>query len=373
MFNKILTLLIISVFIFTSCKKDDPAPPVKANRTVLIYMAADNSLGDYQFDKTNIESIINGSTREALNGGNLLVYIDSRHSDPQLLHITPSGKEVLRDYPEHSNSVSPQTMREVIQEVKSLFPADSYGLILWSHGSDWFPSNKATTRAFGQDQSNWMELSELKSALPDHGFDFIFFDACYMGGIEITYELKDKAAYMLASPTEIMGSGYPYQKIINYLFTPTPAYQSICDEFYNYYVKESATPYATLALLDLGKMEAIAQAVHPIIQEHYNKTDSIELNDLQHFFRSKYYGMYDFDDYISCLISTESEQYKAFRQALNDAVIYEKHTSSFLPNYGGYKITRFCGLSCFVMKEEEKVQGINDEYAKLDWYQAVYK
>ena len=53
-------------------------------------------------------------------------------------------------------------MRSVIGEVVSLYPADSYGLVLWSHGTAWLPSDyQNKLKAFGQDGNNWMEIDDL--------------------------------------------------------------------------------------------------------------------------------------------------------------------------------------------------------------------
>lgn len=38
-----------------------------------------------------------------------------------------------------------------------------------------------------------MEVSNLAKVIPYMSFEYIIFEACYMAGIEIAYELKDKA------------------------------------------------------------------------------------------------------------------------------------------------------------------------------------
>lgn len=372
MFKRFLTLIILPVVILTSCGEDDPVPPtppVEAVRTVLIYMAADNSLGGSGFDSQNITSIIQGSTEANLNGGNLLVYKDSRNADPQLIRMTPQGEEVIKEYPEHANSVSVATMQQILSEVKTDFPAKSYGLILWSHGSNWFPSSMHTTRAFGQDNNNWMELDELKKALPDHEYDFLIFDACYMAGIEVAYALKDKADYIVASPTEIMGSGMPYKEIIPYLFSAEANLEGLCDKFYNYYLNETNTPYATLSVISTAQLDNLAAATRNILKDNYSKTADINLRSLQRYFRSPYYGQYDFDDYINRI--APADDYAQFQTALKQAVVYEKHTASFLPSYGGYQITHFSGLSIYVPSSSDPA-GVYDEYKKLDWYRAAF-
>lgn len=359
---------LLSILILAGCEKEEVIIPKESLRTVLVYMAADNSLGSSNFDKQNISSMLKGATDESLNGGNLIVYKDSPDTIPQLIQITPAGERVLREYPEHQNSVSVATMQEIISEVIQEFPADSYGLILWSHGSNWFPS-KMATRAFGQDKTNWMELSDLQQALPDNGFEFIIFDACYMAGVEVMYAMKNKADYMIAAPTEIMGSGFPYSDIIKPMFAKKTGYQEICDNFYSYYA-DSSTPFATISLISTQGLDQLATATRNIMKTSFDKTDEIDFNDLQRYFRPKYYGMYDFDDYISRI--APDDLYAQFQTAMNNAVLYKKNTDSFMLGYsGGYYITHYSGLSSFIIRES--YGAVNQEYAKLDWYKAVYE
>ena len=101
----------------------------------------------------------------------------------------------------------------------------------------------------------------------------------------------------------------------------------------------------------------------------FDKTKEISLNDLQRYFRPPYYGMYDFDDYISRI--APDDLYAQYRTAMDNTVIYKKHTDSFLPGYNGYYITHYSGLSSFILRDS--YGAVNKEYAKLDWYKAVYE
>lgn len=87
---------------------------VAPTRTVLIYMAADNSLSSYSYD--NIESIVQGTSASALNGGNLLIYVDAKNAAPQLLrdYVKSDGKIQklsVEDYPEQKLGRSLHVMR----------------------------------------------------------------------------------------------------------------------------------------------------------------------------------------------------------------------------------------------------------------------
>ena len=132
----LITLFIILCLGFTSCSENETPEP-RTTRTILVYMMANNSLNS--FASKNIESMIEGATSKNLNGGNLIVYYAPAGSPPELLRIKEENGVVkkihLKDY-EKQNSADPDVMRSVISEVVSQYPADSYGLVLWSHGEN---------------------------------------------------------------------------------------------------------------------------------------------------------------------------------------------------------------------------------------------
>lgn len=136
-FSKIrFFFLIYSVMIFSACHDSDKIEPKYGERTVLIYMAADNNLN--KDGETNIKSILKGMEQTA---GRLVIYIDPRYDVPRLLTVK-GGKgcrlDTLETYTEE-NSASPEVLARVVQEVQKRYPASSYGLVLWSHGLGWVP------------------------------------------------------------------------------------------------------------------------------------------------------------------------------------------------------------------------------------------
>ncbi|MDR2499201.1 MAG: hypothetical protein LBD28_07150, partial [Tannerellaceae bacterium] len=219
-----LSLLIV----FSGCVHDEVIVP---NRTILYYISGDNSLSGYAH--ANIASSIAGAADNNLNGGNLLIYLDTRNDVPMLLQIrrTSTGliqMDTIKQYPEQ-NSASIEVMRHVLNDVFHYprFTARSTGVVLWSHGTSWLPSDLGTggylnLRAFGQDGRDWMELNMLRDALEGYHFDFIIFDACYMAGIEVMYALRHNADYILASPTEVIAEGLPYHLIVKTMFADMP-------------------------------------------------------------------------------------------------------------------------------------------------------
>lgn len=372
-------LLLLSSFF--SCSDEVPQPEPdgtddSVNRTVLVYMAADNNLSKYAYG--NIDKMLEGAAGHTLNGGNLLVYFDPADDAPQLYQIKAGEdgkavKTVVKTY-EEQNSVSPEVMRSVIDEVVSEYPADNYGLILWSHGTAWFPEKFRTMlRSFGDDNERVMEIDQLKEALPDQVFDFILFDACYMASTEVIYALREKADYIIGSPTETMAEGFPYKKILTPMFQETPDFEGICREFYNYYdVLSGFNRSATVSLAATAPMEKLAQTVKAIVKGKeeaiYNLPIS-ELQQLEHLTASKH-ALYDLDDFISRLATPK--QYTTFRQCLDEVILYKQATpfATYAKGPTQLAINHFSGLSIYV--PQTALSSLTAWYKGTDWYKAVY-
>ncbi|PIE99432.1 MAG: hypothetical protein CR961_00620 [Polaribacter sp.] len=77
---------------------------------------------------------------------------------------------------------------------------------------------------------------------------------------------------------------------------------------------------------------------------------------------TKLFDFYDFlqKNYINNLI-------KDIENQISKTIIYKNHTEYFIKGHsnGNYKIEQFCGLSCYVPRQE--LTFINNFYHKLEW------
>ena len=189
-------------------------------RTILVWLGGDNNLSDETGRK--IEALRQGWT---YTGNKCLIYQDSRDG-ARLLRLRggcrttpPPYVEIVREYGAE-NSASPATFARVLREVADEYPADSYGLIFFSHASGWLPAGtlqnpqkqRKRSRSIGVDDGGTgraeMEIAEFAAAIPDGMFDFIVFETCLTAGVEVAYELRGKSDYMLASAAEIVSPGF---------------------------------------------------------------------------------------------------------------------------------------------------------------------
>lgn len=238
--------------LFSSCSNEGyfypipPQPEKETQRIIIAYLAGDNSLSSEIEQK--IAALTVGFLSADYSQNRLFIYYDRKHVSPQLLEIsadTETPRQILKTYTTQ-NSASAEVMKQVLNDILKNYSASSYGLILFSHGSAWLPaggleepykgenlekgdidSSRRSTRSVCTDGESEMELTDFAAALPLPGnkkWDFILFEGCYMGSVEVAYELKDKTEAIIASPTEIVSPGMTevYPSALPYLFQPTP-------------------------------------------------------------------------------------------------------------------------------------------------------
>ena len=363
-----------------SCKKAETEEivVVKRPKTVLLYMVANNNLS---YDAENSISRLQNGYIPA-EEGNLLVYKHCAGMDPVLLHIK-KGEEgtVVADtayrFPPRV-SATKSALTQALNVTQALFPADSYGLILWSHGTGWIPplassssaaqeqrSGSCPERTFGLDGKVELEIRDLAQAIP-YKLSFMLMDACFMGGIETAYEVKDSVDYYIGSPAEILTESFPYHKIMQHIFKSTPDYAAVCKEYYDYYnAKSGAERSATVALMDCSKLAEVAEVAKRVFDQYGESIASLDLSLLQPYFRgssSKYF--YDLKDLIDAI--ADASLSAEFAAALERAVLYKAATPYFIE----LPIRSFCGVSTYVPGNPADTK-LADYYKQYKWNQAT--
>ena len=356
----ILSVLCLS-FLLSCNKNEEKTLP---QRTVLIYMAGDNSLSS--FVEYNMKMIEEGCKNADLENGNIIAYIDERGATPGLYQFRKDkngivSRNLIKEY-EEENSASPENLRSVITTVKEQFPSESMGIVLWSHGTAWLPSNlDSYLRSFGQDGNNYMELDDLSYVLNDFHFDFILFDACYMASIEVVYALRNCTDYIIGSATEILADGFPYNEITPMLLNADVT--GIADSFYNHYDQMSGVSRsASVSVVKTSELDNLADACRNILsrqtEESLYNIDLYQVQALEYLTWNNH-KLYDMEDYLSQIAS--NEEYTNLKTAMDKAIIYKAYTpENYFAQCGSIAIDKFSGLSIYAYQKN---------YPKLNgWY-----
>lgn len=365
--NRFITPLIFLLVTVACGGDDEPAPPVEqsVSRTVLVYMVADNTLGNAGLDVNDMKEMIASSADGAFNGGRLLVYWNCNATTdgypPRLLEITPAGAAVLKTYPDDTAvySVDPERISEVMADFKALAPADDYGLIFWSHANGWLGSPSEAYndryRAFGDDRGHHITLPTLRRALEGERFSFIYFDCCLMGNVETIYEFRSLAPVIAAAPTELGIEGMPYDLTAPYFFRPVPDVAGAARETYGWYADRKRQ--CQLAVYDTSALPRLASASRSVLSSapRYPQT----ITSLQRYVRpGEFCHSYDMAQYYD-LLGAGPE----WHQALDDVVMWCASTPQAI---GSFDIDTYCGLGSHAPRSAADLT--YRSYDALQWY-----
>ena len=372
-----------------------PQPRAEAERTVIVYMAGDNSLGNSAED-----NFIPADTTEMLRGKDLIpedvnffIYIDDRQQKPAIYELSRKGGiQLWKQYETELNSIDPQTMLSVLREIERCFPARHYGITFWSHATGWAPERlSARRKTFGMDLSQGtpsgkyeMEIPALREVLAQlPKFDYIFFDACFMQCIEVAYELKDVTNFMVGSPAEIPAPGAPYNKIVEALCKgdaegivrgydsgyPTPVYSGVL-----------------LSCIDCSKLDALARATGQLLRPIYMSQASLPLQNLQYYCNrtvERYSYCFDMRTTMCRLLS--EEDYANWMELFDEAVPLRTHSTPDPYDYYGCPTwnawwctparlkdpTCYGGVSMFIPLDVYDNCSLNEDFQRTSWCAAM--
>lgn len=385
-----------------------PREPEEEKRNVLLlYSAGYNSLSDYL--QSDIEDIENGYVPgEGRNDDVLLVYSHCTAVpgdyvtpvSPILFRLYRDGegknvRDTLVVYPDDTRSATATQLHEVLSYVKEEFSAKTYGLIFSSHATGFLPAgyyNSPTDSSFdwdmfsrkrrrihsplpvpyvdvmqdpslpavksiGQDAvgprgsrvSYEIELAEFAEAIPMY-FEYILFDACLMGGVEVAYELKDKCGYVGFSQTEVLAEGFDYTSLTTHLLKEDPDPMSVCRDFYEQYaMKTGVNQSATISLVDCAAIGTLGDVCALLFEKYRNEIDSVIASKVQRYYRYDYHWFYDLRSIISNAGASQDDL-DLLDAALDACIAYKAATPAFIegPSYGGFAINEYSGFSMYL-------------------------
>lgn len=387
--NKILlrTLCLLCPMLWlVSCgDKDVPDEPEQSLtfRTVLVYMAANNNLGSGGYDALDIsemqEAVDNGdlSPMQGMKG-RLLVYHADYNAQPRLLELLPGENPVELKVYSYSDGISltKTRMSEVMADMRELAAAQSYGLVLWSHGTGWvapsagYDANTPAPLSFGEDKHKGMSIPDLAEALTGAELSWIYFDCCLMANVETVYQLRKVTPLVVASGTELPGYGMPYDRNVKAFFAKDADLVSAARNTFEYYDGPDS-PYraCTMSVLDLEKIGALGDATRKVMQ-----TGVLAAAD---YVPVKYTNLYDYTNncdvsatifdmghYINHL-DLDADMSAAWNRAYNDVILYHAAT----PTYGKLPMDEYSGLGCNIIHDLN--DAMSNGYSDLDWWKDV--
>ena len=202
-------------------------------------------------------------------------------------------------------------------------------------------------------------------------FDYAIYDACFMGNIETVYDLRHNSKYIVASVSEILGNGFPYDKVVPHLMKnggTSHNLEAVCYEFNNYY-RINAGYSGSVALIDCSQLEALAAATKAVNTGNINEVNN---GDLQYYEGLNPHLYYDFGQYMNALCADEATR-TAFQQQLDKTITCKYTLNAFYTGLKPYRGTHKIDTEVYSgITTSQPSEMYRAEYVTTSWYKATH-
>ena len=367
-------------------------------QTIIFYFMG-RSLADY-FER-NITGALRALSGDIQNNSRILCYIQNTTTDAsfyELRYDAECGEAVREKIGDCSvpTVYEEGMMRKQLKRLIEFAPAERYSLVLGSHGKGWIPKEQTRlrmglgydtlwkqvegalpTRHVGDSAATQYDTTELAAELAGTGvkFEYILLDNCFMSNIEALYDLRHNADWFIASPTEVMASGFPYEKVLPLLLTNNGSsydLPAVCKTYVDYYMQNSGSSQsACVALIEAAQLESLAAATKAVNAAALRSDFSIDNVQTYHGIHSSHMPVhifYDVEDYVrqSC---SDAAAVDAFIAQMARTVTSRHHTPSYYSAYNGAMnpINYYSGVST-----SASVEAYEEAWKQTEWYKATH-
>jgi hypothetical protein len=418
---KISSILLMTIFFssLTSCIKDDKNKDDEndnsSSRTILAYMVGENNL--YADARADLDEMLKGSSYMSPNDTLIVFYDDCDKSKlPCIYEITNGMKDLsvynqtpIFTFNEDVNSASTETLDKVLNFLYSQYKTDQYGIIFWSHGSGWVPSNyegdistnvriqnihRPILKSFGIDTGNnsykskghQMDICDMASILRKYPkTEFIMFDACFMQSIEVAYELGAYTKYIIGSPAEIPAWGAPYDELTSALFSENFSPADIIDRYNNHYKNNYPQYGILLSVIDCTHLEKFALVHRQMIEKYSASLKNANLTDALNYFIfeewNKHTDLPDSYDIRGVMqrIILDATDYIYWNNQLDLVVPYSVNNGTWYSGYPIYSTDRimkvdnlqYSGISIYIEQDKYSDHYFYNAYQNTKWAKAM--
>lgn len=360
----------------------------KMKTNFMVFIAGDNDLdSDGYADLDEMFSVDNLGDSVTL----LIQYDKSEESQNSstIRYVKQYDSRIEEDIGE-TNTGDSYTLSDFMNWGIENYPADRNILILWNHGGGTLDEEKEkyfgnvggvrTHRSIGKlplfsksnqaiqadakaifvdDESrDFLDNIELKKAFveSDKSFDIIGFDACVMGMIEVTYQIREYTDYIIASQEDEPKTGWDYHAILDYLVkNPDCSNAELSQQIVSSYIdtqKQKTDQRLTLSTVRSDKLESITCHMnclaHALLEHCENELlDDMRtiyrrnsVNSVQRFYQGRYIDLYHFVQLLTKIYSSDQKKNSEIVQCAKkllaelDALIIDNQTHNITDAYG---------------------------------------
>ena len=315
-----------------------------AQWTILTYIQANNDLHEYaHYSISHMQAGMQNS-----NGVNIIFEWDHIKTNKiKRCKIVPGEIELDSSFTKNKIKSHVDALVDSFSWAQKKYPAENYMLILWNHGTgvlDYDETYKSCLmhgRLLSFKKLNQIE-SPMDKQLLNRGIlmdesrntlftnqnlsdalnqikinlgkkiDILVMDACYMQMLEVAYQVKDSAQFLVASQEYESGEGLPYGTFI-YTLTMNSGNmnalnlsQCIVSWYDNFYKNKQNHAWYTYSAIDLSLVDNVKENIKELLQsiedcKKIDKKNTYEIvtqarRSTHEFYWTEYIDLYSFYD-----------------------------------------------------------------------------
>lgn len=381
----------------TSCGKSNKPEDKTTPQTIIAYLSGTNLNWAFNANVQDMEAALKNNIQG--NSRVVVVWQNGVAKKAEAIELVYNNglieRKQMAEY-ELSNVMTEEDLSYIFSDVMRLAPATTYGLIVGAHSWSWIPFDdydQIRTNGLSQTQlsrmrkvelprhlqtrfigdpsgANKFDITTLAAAIESTGkqFEYILFDACFMGNVEAAYELRHSAKYIIGSACEIMGNGFPYSKTLPHLLKNSGTSYDLAaaaKSFHDHY-KNTLQYSGTIALIACSQLDALAttmKQVNKSLSEEYDR------NALQTYEGGTNHIFFDLGDYVE-KVCTDPAAVSEFQAQMARTVptkfTLDTYWSTYV-NSNHYRVTSYSGLSTSAPSAL-----FRESYPQTAWYKATH-
>lgn len=379
--------LIITIACGATLQASKAAP--EAEWSVLTYIQADNDLASFaDYNINDMQKV--GSTDKV----NILVQWDQPNNQKTWRYKILKNSKIEDGSLNQEMGINPAAeIVNAMQWVKTNYPAKRYMLVLWNHG------NGVLDRVSQQNNAKlpWLAIPGMdrKKASDDRGIlydytdnsylgtqdlatvfsqvktllgqniDIVGMDACMMAMLEVAYQFKDYADYLVGSEETEPGTGWPYSPFLaalvkNPTMTAEKLTQQIVNAYQKFYIRDRDYTQSSIRLNQIDNVTTGLNNVLAALQE-CNTVDPVNTTKMLNrartyvisFYLPEYRDLYSWYTQLTSaaktFLKTKNRQAKNAKTTLLTALINASNglKSAIAANVVGTKFKGAQGLSIY--------------------------
>ena len=237
--------------------------------TIFIYLCGTDLESGSGAGTSDLEEMVKGAKGDNVRfviqtGGTSKWKNKSVHGDKIERFVVAGGKmEKVSEAP-LANMGNSRTLSDFLSWGLQQYRSEHMGLIFWDHGGGCI-TGVCFDEKYDQDS---LGVGDIDAALYENmkssgrRFDFVGFDACLMGTVEVANVLATYADYMFCSEEMEPGSGWDYAVLGDYLVKNPDADtvslgKSVCDGFQKACIALNDGDIVTMSVIDLSKVDQL--------------------------------------------------------------------------------------------------------------------